>query len=277
MKSNSVSYYLNNHEVIIKKPSHVKLYIVIGLFLLFFVFSLTFLELPRVLQFNQLGAILSQMVKPRDGKTYADYFLFFIDSKLWGNVKDTLIICFIGTFFGGLLGLPIAILTSRNIVKNKTTIYFIRVILTFLRSMPIAIIAIIFVYILGIGTLPGILTVVLFTIGVLSKMLYEYIETLDMGSFEAIQSVGANKLICTRNATIPEIMPAYLGYLIYCFEMNFRASVIFGWVGAGGIGLFLSNAIDERYYDKAGVIIIIFMAITISLQLLTRFVKGKIK
>jgi phosphonate transport system permease protein len=232
--------------------------------------------MPIVLQFNQLGKILVQMVTPRAGKTYKDYFLFFLNGELWRDVLNTLIICFVGTLFGGLIGLPIALLTSRNIIKNKFTVYFIRVVLTILRSIPIAIIAIIFVFIVGIGTLPGILTVILFTLGILSKMLYEYVETLEMGAFEAVQSVGANKLLCTTKATLPQIMPAYIGYLIYCFEMNFRASVIFGWVGAGGIGTFLNNAIEERFYDKAGVIIIIFMAITISLQLLTKYVKGKL-
>ncbi|MDR2828947.1 MAG: ABC transporter permease subunit [Acholeplasmatales bacterium] len=265
------------HGKVIRQPMNILLYVVIGIFIIFFIACWFFIKFPKRIRIDQVFEIFIGMLSPRKGKTWADYFKYFANKEMWNNIRTTLEMCFIGTLVGSLFSLPVAILTSRNIVKNKFVVYFIRVFLTFVRSIPINIIALIALFLAGIGIFSGTVAISVFTFGIMSKMLYESIETLDMGSYEAVISTGTSSFFAVRRATIPQILPLYIGYTVYAFEMNFRASIILGLVGAGGIGLLLDNNIKERYYDRVGVIVFIFMVIVLLLQLLTRLINKKLR
>lgn len=106
--------------------------------------------------------------------------------------------------------------------------------------------------------------------------MYEIIEAVDIGPLEALESSGANKLKGFFYAVFPQVLPVYLGYFIYNFEINVRSSVILGYVGAGGIGVDIENNIGYRY-DRVGGIIIVLFVLVLLLQAVTRYVRGKLQ
>ena len=107
------------------------------------------------------------------------------------------------------------------------------------------------------------------------KLMYEYIDTCDMNPFEASISTGATRLKAFSVALYPQVKPMFFSNFLYTFELNIRASVILGFVGAGGIGQMLNNAMNAQQYDKVGAILIPLFVVVVCLQLLSSYLRKK--
>jgi phosphonate transport system permease protein len=177
---------------------------------------------------------------------------------------ESLKIALIATAGGVLLSIPIALMAARNLAPRP--IYIIgRGIVIVARSFHPVIVAIIFVKAVGFGPLAGILTLVVYSIGFVAKMLAERIEEIDHGQVEAMRSAGAGYLLTLIYGVVPQIMPRQIGLTIYQLDSNLRASAVVGIVGAGGIGSTLANAFGRYDYDFAlAIIMVIIGAILIS-------------
>lgn len=204
-------------------------------------------------------------------------FFTIINSMLlevdWGYVNnvyqpmiDTLQIAIIGTIIGALLSVPFAFIASQNIVKNKIFTMIIKGVLSLIRTLPTLVYALIFAFIFGYGTFVGVLATIFFTFGIMTKMLYEYIETLDLGAFVAIEATGANKITAFVTAIVPQIMGIFLSITLYNFEINIRASTILGFVGAGGIGILLNDSMGLREYGKVSLMLVILLTVVIAIE-----------
>ena len=254
----------NGHEV--KRPrSKMPLIILCLLIVLAFSIKMTGFDIGIIIKrFNQLGVIL--------GKIFQPDFTFF--PKVIGPLIDTIKMSLLGTIIGCTLALPIAILSSANINKNKIVLSLCKFLLAIVRTLPTIIIATIAALIFSLGTFAGTVAITIFTFGVVGKMLFESIETIDMGQFEAMESMGANKFEAFWSACIPQIFPTYLSHCLYCFEMNIRAASILGYVGAGGLGLLINERIGWRDYNSLGtVLLVLFIAVVIVDSLSTYFRK----
>lgn len=197
-------------------------------------------------------------------------------SKVVNPLKDTIQMSLLGTITGCLIGLPIAILSSSNINKNKPTLLFFRFILSVMRSVPTLILASISALIFGLGTFAGTVAIVLFTIGIVAKMLFESIETIDMKPFEAMQSFGATTLQAFWAACMPQILPTYLSHSLYCFEMNVRAASILGYVGAGGLGILINERIGWRDYEGLGMVLLSLFILVLIIDFFTDWCRSKL-
>lgn len=177
---------------------------------------------------------------------------------------ESLKIALIATAGGVLLSIPIALMAARNLAPRP--IYIIgRGIVIVARSFHPVIVAIIFVKAVGFGPLAGILTLVVYSIGFVAKMLAERIEEIDHGQVEAMRSAGAGYLLTLIYGVVPQVMPRAIGLSIYQLDSNLRASAVVGIVGAGGIGSTLANAFGRYDYDFAlAIIMVIIGAILIS-------------
>lgn len=177
---------------------------------------------------------------------------------------ESLKIALIATAGGVLLSIPIALMAARNLAPRP--IYVIgRGIVIVARSFHPVIVAIIFVKAVGFGPLAGILTLVVYSIGFVAKMLAERIEEIDHGQVEAMRSAGAGYLLTLIYGVVPQVMPRAIGLSIYQLDSNLRASAVVGIVGAGGIGSTLANAFGRYDYDFAlAIIMVIIGAILIS-------------
>ena len=172
-------------------------------------------------------------------------WLYQIDRPLyttWGPI-----------FTGALLGLLLAIFTrAKATLPIGLVIYTItRTILNTLRSVEAVIMAIVFVIAVGIGPFAGVLALGLHTIVSLAKLYSEQVESISPGPLEAVQATGANRLQTIIYAVIPQIVPPYISYTMYRWDINVRMSTIIGIVGGGGIGFVLIQNINLLNYRAA--------------------------
>lgn len=172
---------------------------------------------------------------------------------------ESLQIAILATLLGVGLSIPCAVMAARNVAPKP--IYALgRAIIVISRSLHPVIVAILFVKAIGFGPLAGILTLTLYSIGFVGKLLAEEIEEIDWGQVEAMRASGAGYFATLVYAVFPQILPRQIGLSIYQLDSNLRASAVIGIVGAGGIGGTLMNAFGRYDYDFAFAILIVIIA-----------------
>jgi phosphonate transport system permease protein len=269
------TYTLSNGKVVLEPRNKVYFYLLI----VFLITAFFMLFIPidwRAINITNAGFIINQLFSPASGQTYSDYFRYIFSQPVLDALLETIRLSFGGTLIGALACVPLAVLSARNIVKKPWIYQSARAIMNFIRTIPMFVIAVIAIFFLGYGILPGIAAISIFTFGIMTKMVYETIETVDMGPVEALDACGANKVKAVGYAVFPQVLPIYLGYFIYCFEINVRSSVILGFIGAGGIGIILSNNVGYRY-DRVGGVILLLFVVVVFIQSITRYVRGKLQ
>ncbi len=207
------------------------------------------------IDFN-VGELMSNLTRGAD--ILAEFF-----PPNWGFVPRTvepMIETFAMAVLAGLMGcalaLPVAFLASRVTAPGPITYAIDRGLMSVVRALPDILYALVFVAALGIGPLPGILALIFFNVGVVAKLLSETIDGIDQGPIEAARASGANRLQTVRWAVLPQVLPNYVAYSLYAFELNVRASFVIGIVGAGGIGNLLNAERRFFNYDNLTVIVI---------------------
>lgn len=204
--------------------------------------------------FDQMSAFLSRFLKPD----------FSYIPNLIQPMLSTLQMSVVGTAIGVLFAVPIAFIGTTLVTGNKLLTSVIRFILDIIRTIPNLLLAALMVAIMGIGEFSGVMTIAVFTFGLVSQLVYEAIEAIDEGPVEAAMAVGANKVQIALYAVAPQIISQVAGYSFYAFEINVRASAVLGYVGAGGIGVILNSSLALLQYNRVSVIILlIFVVVTI--------------
>lgn len=257
----------NGKEV--KEPISKVPFIIIGLLIAIVISAqITGFKIATIIKNgHQFTSILEQMIPPNWG--YA--------SEVIGPLKETIQMSFVGSLVGSILAIPFAILSAVNINHNKPLLLFIRAFLSVVRTLPTLVIALVATYIFDLGPFPGTVATAVFTLGLLAKMIYENIETIDMGPFEAAEALGATKLKAFTVSIVPQILPSYFSNCLYCFEGNVRYAAILGYVGAGGIGLILNEKIGWREYDKVGMILLLLFITVIIIEYISKYIRGKLR
>lgn len=194
-----------------------------------------------------------------------------------GPMVETIQMAVIAAVIGCATALPVAFLASRVSTPNGLVFLLDRGVLSVVRALPDILYAIVFVAALGVGPLPGILALILFNIAVVAKLLSETVDGVDQGPIEAARAAGGSKALTVRWAIFPQVLPNYVAYSLYAFELNIRASAVIGIVGAGGIGNLINSERRFFRYDNLTVIIIeifllVFVVETISIWLRRRLV-----
>ena len=185
---------------------------------------------------------------------------------------ESIQITFLATFAGVLLSIPFAFAASRNIAVMP--IYVIgRGFIIIARSLHPVVMGVLFVKAVGFGAFAGILTLIIYTIGFVGKLLAEAIEEIKYGQIEAVRSTGAGFPTILVYAVFPQILPRLIGLTMYQFDFNLRASAVIGLVGAGGIGNTLNSAFGRYDYGTASAILLIMIAII----LVTEAISGKLR
>lgn len=273
-----VTVTLNNGEVktIHKKKNLALVYTFIIVLLL--IVSFIFIDMPNNVRFSQFNSIFSQLFVPskwslKTNEGYRDYIFNTAIPKIWATIE----MVGLATFYGTVISIPFYILASSNIYTSKKVYLPVRIILNIFRSIPTFVLAVIATVFFGFSETAGVFAMAFFTAGVIFKLMYEQIETCDMNPFEASKSAGATRLQAYNIAIAPQVKPTLISNIIYVFEINVRASVVLGFVGAGGIGQLLSDAIDSTNYDKVGAILIPLFIVVVALQLLSSYLRRKVQ
>lgn len=219
--------------------------------------------------FNRFSKLIDLMKK-----LFQPDWSFF--PKVVRPLLDTIKMSILGTVIGCLAALSVAILSSSNINKNVAVVTVFRFILGLIRTLPTLILAQVCALIFSLGTFAGTIAISIFTFGIVSKMLFESIETIDMGPFEAMEALGANKFQAFWSACIPQILPVYLSHSLYCFEMNIRASAILGYVGAGGLGITINERVGWRDYNGLGMVLLTLFVAVVAIEFLSSYLRKKL-
>jgi len=197
-------------------------------------------------------------------------------SDIWSGLLESIVMTVAASVVGILISIPIGLGAARNIAPLP--IYLIcRGIVAISRALQEIIVAILLVAIFGFGPLAGFLTLSFATIGFLSKLLAEDIESMDKVQAEAIRASGARWLQWINYGVQPQVMPRLVGLSMYRIDINFRESAILGLVGAGGIGATLNTAFDRYEYDTAAAILILIIGIVMALEYLSGIIRKSVQ
>jgi phosphonate transport system permease protein len=168
----------------------------------------------------------------------------------------TFFMALLSTTFATIIAIPLSFLAASNITKRGpigTTVYYVsRSVFNLLRSYDPLVMATIFGFWLSFGTFPGFLALTVVTIASLGKLFSEAVEGIESGPIEALQATGANSLQVVVYGIVPQIVPNFISFIIYHWDINIRISTIIGFVGGGGIGFYLSQQINLLNYHRAG-------------------------
>ncbi len=196
------------------------------------------------------------------------------------NIMVTIFMALLATTAGMVVAAPVSFLAARNIMGNtfigKAAYFITRTVLNITRSYESLVLATIFGLWLSFGAFAGVLALTIVTIASLGKLFSEAVENIDPGPLEAVQATGANSVQVIIYAVIPQIIPDYISYIIYHWDINVRISTILGFVGGGGIGYYLSQRINLLEWRKAGTAIWAIVAVVWAMDFLSAEIRKKV-
>ena len=207
------------------------------------------------------------------GKNFGQLIIDFLSIDLSPQVVQVVIQQMLVTVFqamlattlGALLALPVSFLAAKNLTgRNRLSIalyYLTRGLLNILRSIEALLYVVIFVFWVGIGPFAGMLALAMTSFALIGKLFSEAIENIDAGPIEAVTAIGANSIQMIVYAILPQIVPPFISYLIYQWDINVRMATIIGFAGGGGIGLTLTTFFGSLQYHKAGTVVAVIVII----------------
>jgi len=202
----------------------------------------------------------------------------------WSRVLQPAIDASLVTLYIGLLGttlsipsaLLLAVLAARNATPNTLVYQLARSLLSFLRAVPDVVFALVFVTAVGLGPFPGVLALIFHNTGVMGKLWAEAIEEIDPGPVDALRTGGARGAQLVGQAMIPAVLPQVVGLLLYRFDVNVRASLVLGLVGAGGIGFLINQSIQLFRFDEMMTYILVVLVMVILVDNVSALIRRRL-
>lgn len=195
-------------------------------------------------------------------------------------IMVTIFMALLATTIGTLAAAPLSFLAAHNITRKgvlgSAVYYLTRALFNIGRSFEPLVMALIFALIVGFGSpFAGVLGMTIMTAASLGKMFSESVESIDPGPIEAVLATGADRWQVVRYAVIPQIIPDFLSFIIYHWDINVRISTIIGFVGGGGIGYYLSQRISTLEYSKAGTALLAIVIVVWVLDFLSAQIRKR--
>lgn len=194
--------------------------------------------------------------------------------KYFPALVETVNIAAVSTLIGAIAGLFLSLLGTRGLAKWPRLIPLFRRICDIMRAVPEIVVALMLIFVLGGGPVPAMIAIAIHTAGALGKMFSEVAENADLKSVDGLASTGATWMQRMLLGVLPQVAPNYVSYTLLRFEINIRASAILGFVGAGGLGYELRNAMawgPGRFDEAAAIFILLFGTIVFFDQLSSRY------
>jgi phosphonate transport system permease protein len=216
-------------------------------------FAVWWLDIP----FDQIGSGLIALAKfialmfPPSTGGHLDLLL--------NAMGQTLAIAFLGTLTATIVGFPIGFLAAKNTTLHPVIRFFVRRCLDTIRGIDALIWALVFVGVVGLGPFAGILAIAVSDTGALGKLFSEAIESTEERARESVLASGGTGWLAVRFGLLPQVLPIIAGQILYFFESNVRSATIIGIVGAGGIGLQLSEQIRTYDFDQVAFAVIMIL------------------
>jgi len=192
---------------------------------------------------------------------------------------ETIQIAVVGTILAALVSIPISFLAARNTAPLLIIYLLSKGIINFLRSIPTLLWAILFVSFVGLGPLAGVFAIVCHCVGTLGKYFSEAIESIGPSVQEVIESMrteGANELQIIRHGLLPALAPLFTSYILYYLESNIRAATVLGLVGAGGIGLYLTQTIRLFKRHETLTVVLVILGMVVIVDSISRLIRSRL-
>ena len=186
--------------------------------------------------------------------------------KFFPALIETVNIAAVSTFIGAAIGLVLSLLSTRGLARWPRLILLFRRSMDIMRAVPEIVIALVLIFVLGGGPVPAMIAIAIHTAGALGKMFSEVAENADLKPVEGLESTGSTWIQRMWLGVLPQVAPNYLSYALLRFEINIRASAILGFVGAGGLGYELRNAMawgPGRFDEAAAIFVLLFGTIVL--------------
>jgi phosphonate transport system permease protein len=246
------------------------------------------IDLSQLFSRDGLGQILVYLTKlvPPD-------FSPNVLREAWKGTIETFAISFMGTLLAVAVALPIVFFASRNLIysgllyemepkqgwkRSARMIPYLaaKSVLNILRTIPEMVWALIFVFLVGLGPFPGVLALGVHTGGVLGKLFGEVLEDVDSQPIESLQSTGASRLQILFYGILPQVLPQFVSYTLYRWEVNIRVAAVLGLVGAGGLGQRIHIAISLFLENQLLTLIIAIYILVTIVDYLSAYLRRKI-
>jgi phosphonate transport system permease protein len=189
---------------------------------------------------------------------------------------ETLLVAYLGTVVGAVCAFLLCFLGSANLMATRGVVFGARRVMEVCRTVPDVVFALVFVIAFGLGPLPGVLALAIHTAGALGKLFAEVVENIDMRPVEGLGACGGTLPEVIRHAVLPQVLPNFASYALLRFEVNVRGAAVMGFVGAGGIGQELLEAVRKFYYADISAILVLIMLTVVLIDLLTERLRHRL-
>jgi phosphonate transport system permease protein len=188
-------------------------------------------------------------------------------------IGETILMAHVGTLTGAIVAFALNFVASPNLTGRPWLVFGARRLLEFCRTVPDIVFALIFVVAFGLGPLPGVLALALHSAGTLGKQFFETTENIDMKPVDGLRAVGASYAQMIRYAALPQVIASFATFALLRFEINVRGATVLGFVGAGGIGQDLMEAIRKFYYSDVSAILVMIIAVVMGIDISTQYLR----
>lgn len=260
----------SSRVTLFKKGFFLKFILVLSLVFGLYVFSVgqTNASLPRMFaSFPLFFRMVREDFWPPD-------FAYFPTAL--NQLIETFNIALISTTLAALVAFPLLFLSSSTVNQQPLFYRSFRFIMTVIRSVPNIIMVVLMVAVVGLGSVSGILALTIYSAAVLIKLTSESVETIDNRPILAIKAIGGNTPQVIRYGILPQLVPLYLSHILYMLEINLKASVVLGFVGAGGIGQLIRRQMSLFRYDRLGMIIFVLFVVISLIDYISQTVRSRL-
>jgi phosphonate transport system permease protein len=198
------------------------------------------------------------------------HFASWDHAVLLQSMLETVAMAYLGTMMAALVAIPLGFAGARNVIPARIFHFLTRRLFDGLRGLDQLIWALVFVRAVGLGPIAGILAIFVAETGVLAKLFAEAIENAERGQIEGIRATGAGRIAVLRYGVLPQLLPVMISQALYQIESNSREATILGLVGAGGIGLRLSERIQINAWDQVAYVIVLILVTVAIIDFLSR-------
>ena len=197
--------------------------------------------------------------------------------NMGGALLETFQIAIVGATVGCALAAPLSFMASSATAPNSTVYWVSKGFMNLVRTIPDLFWAVFFATAVGFGKpFAGALAMVMFSLAIMAKLLSETVDAIDPGPLEAARAAGATHWQVISTAAFPQVLPNFIAYGLYVFELNIRASVVIGFVGAGGIGRLLDERRQFFQWDQVMAIVMVIFAAVLVIEAISIYARRRI-
>lgn len=224
---------------------------------------------PQRLEFRSDDGTL---LRVEDRRLVEWQFVQAIGRAAWSTFQ----IATLGSLLSALLALPLALFAAKNLKAPPIAAHAARTVLSMFRAIHTLVFGLVLVGIVGLGPTAGILAIALHSMGTYGKLSAETIESLDMGAVDATRATGATASQVFFLSVWPVVLPQLVSHHLYVWEFNIRDSTILGLIGAGGLGLLISEAVSLFQWSRLATLLLVVIAMVMAFDAMSRRIRARL-